>query len=433
MNVADLKVEQWPIEWLSPYPNNPRVNDGAVPRMVEAIKEFGFRIPIVAKSTGEVCDGHLRLKAALALGLKTVPVALADELTDAQVRAFRLLANKSSAWAEWDFDLLKAEMEALKIEDYPLAFTGFDDAELNKLLGYDGQTDPDEAPAVQERAVSRTGDLWLLGEHRLLAGDCTKAEDVAHAMGGGKPHLMVTDPPYGVEYDANWRNEATGLKFKASAIQYMEPKTDTEPGWEKAHALFEGDVAYVWHADRHMIEVNQCLTALGFEIRAQIIWLKETPTIGRGHYSYQHKPCWYAVRKGGKSHWHGATLESTVWKINRNDGLGRFGHAAQKPVDCMRLPIEKSSVEGQSVYEPFSGSGTTIIAAEMSRRHCIAVEIDPRFVDMAARRWQNFTGQQATLDGDGRTFDEIAEAREGGRDLADAEKVVHPAGSGLWE
>ena len=211
MNLADkLTVEQWPIDRLIEYARNPRKNDAVVDQMAGAIREFGFRIPIVAKSDGSVVDGHLRLKAARKLGLTEVPVALADELTDAQIKAFRLLVNRSANWSEWDTELLRLELGDLNVLGFDLTLTGFGEIELGSLLAdkTEGLTDPDDAPAVPEHPVSQTGDLWLLGRHRLLCGDSTVATDVERVLGGVAPHLMVTDPPYGVSYDPAWRNQA---------------------------------------------------------------------------------------------------------------------------------------------------------------------------------------------------------------------------------
>jgi hypothetical protein len=206
-----LTVEMWPVTRLIPYARNPRRNDTAVEKMCAAIREFGFRIPIVARSDGTVADGHLRLKAAQRLGLDAVPVALADDLTEAQIKAFRLLANRSAAWAEWDDELLTLELQDLQGLGYDLGLTGFDLAELRGLFDEapsTGLTDEDSVPETPASPVTRAGELILLGAHRLLCGDATQSEDVARLLDGARPHLMVTDPPYGVDYDPAWRNEA---------------------------------------------------------------------------------------------------------------------------------------------------------------------------------------------------------------------------------
>jgi DNA modification methylase len=249
------------------------------------------------------------------------------------------------------------------------------------------------------------------GGHRLLCGDSTVATDVERVLGGVEPHLMVTDPHYGVDYDPAWREEAAkkGLKgFSPSALGTVA--NDGRLDWTEAWALFPGAVAYIWHAGRHASAVQASLEAVGFDIRCQIIWAKSSFAISRGHYNWQHEPCWYAVRKGKTGHWHGSKSETTLWTISHVKS--ETGHSTQKPVECMKRPIENNSSPGQAVYEPFSGSGTTIIAAEMTGRACHAIELAPQYVDVAVKRWQDFTGKPAVLDGAGRTFDEIEAVRK---------------------
>jgi DNA modification methylase len=253
------------------------------------------------------------------------------------------------------------------------------------------------------------------GGHRLLCGDSTVPTDVERVLGGAEPHLMVTDPPYGVEYDANWRNERArtceGMGNRAIGAGAVGKVTnDDQADWREAWALFPGDVAYCWHAGLRANSVFDSLVAARFEIRAQVIWAKQQFAIGRGHYHFQHEPCWYAVRKGATGHWTGGRKQSTLWEINKPQ-KSETGHSAQKPVECMRRPIENNSSPGQAVYDPFLGSGTTVIAAEQTGRSCIGVEISPSYCDVIVARWQAFVGQHATLDGDGRTFDEIAAIR----------------------
>lgn len=389
--IDDLALEMWPVAKFIPYARNPRKNDAVIKKMVAAIKEFGFRIPIVAKSDGTVVDGHLRLKAAQVLELKEVPVVLADNLTDAQVKAFRILANRSASWAEWDDELLRLEVADLQLEDYPLELTGFSKKELDLLLMADigaGLTDPDDVPDVEE-IVSKTGDIWVLGNHRLMCGDSTSKEDVAALLDGVSPTLMVTDPPYGVEYDPKRRVEH-GLTKETKKMGKVE--NDDRADWREAWALFPGSVAYVWHASLFTGDVAESLRACGFAIRNQIIWAKDRFALSRGHYHWQHEPCWYAVK--GTAHWNGDRKQSTVWNINARDDEGH-GHGTQKPVECMLRPIMNNSSPGQAVYEPFSGSGTTIIAAEKSGRVCYAMELSPKYVDIAVKRWELFTGKKA--------------------------------------
>ena len=253
------------------------------------------------------------------------------------------------------------------------------------------------------------------GGHRIICGDSTDAATVERLLAGVKPHLMVTDPPYGVEYDASWRNEAArtskGMGNRAiGAGAIGKVMNDDRADWREAWALFPGDVAYVWHAGKHAGMVADSLQAAKFDVRSQIIWAKNHLAISRGDYHWQHEPCWYAVRAKATSHWSGDRKQSTLWQIDKPK-KSETGHSTQKPVECMARPIKNNSSPGQAVYEPFSGSGTTIIAAEQLGRVCYAVELNPAYVDVAVRRWQDFASGVATLEGDGRTFDEIAAER----------------------
>lgn len=215
---------------------------------------------------------------------------------------------------------------------------------------------------------------------------------------------MVTDPPYGIEYDADWRNQALradGTPIAGRAVGKV--LNDDKADWREAWALFPGEVAYVWHAGNKANIVADSLLACGFDIRAQVIWAKSQLVIGRGHYHPKHEPCWYAVKKGGTGHWQGDRKQTTLWEINKPQ-KSETGHSTQKPIECMRRPIENNSRPGDSIYEPFSGSGTTIIAAEQTGRRCYAMELSPQYVDVAVRRWQQFTGKTAVLESTGQPF-----------------------------
>ena len=413
MSANALQLEQWPIGRLVEYERNPCKNDDVVDRMAQAITEFGFRIPIVARSDGLVVDGHLRLKAARVLGLDTVPVVLADELSETQIKAFRLLANQSANWAEWDELLLSSELNDLLAEDYDLSLIGFDDAELEALLA--GEVDretasregEDDVPEDPETPISRPGDIWLLGKHRLLCGDATVATDVELLLGDVKPQLMVTDPPYGVEYDPGWRNKAGAAATKRTGKVLNDDRAD----WREAWALFPGDVTYVWHGALHATTVADSLEASGFNIRSQFIWAKDRLVLSRGDYHWQHEPCLYAVKKTGKGHWAGDRKQTTLWQIANKDQDVETVHGTQKPVECMRRPILNNSSQGQAVYEPFMGSGTTLIAAETTGRVCYGIELNPAYVDVAVQRWQQFTGKHAVLEGAGTSFDDLRSER----------------------
>ena len=246
-----------------------------------------------------------------------------------------------------------------------------------------------QTPAL---AVSRRGDVWILGAHRLVCGDATDPADVALALAGAVPHLMVTDPPYGVGYDPKWRGKIAGKAGRATGTVL----NDDEADWREAWRLFPGDVAYVWHSSLHGSVVEQSLRAVGFLPRSQIVWDKGRLIISRGHYHWRHEPCWYAVRKGRTARWAGDRRQTTVWLIPHR--RSETGHGTQKPVEAMRRPILNHTVPGDRVYDPFVGSGTTIIAAEEIGRICHAIELDPLYVDTAVRRWEALTGRVAVLE-----------------------------------
>jgi DNA modification methylase len=407
--IGAMRIDVVPIQSVVPYARNPRKNEAAVAKVAASIREFGFRQPIVVDGAMTVVVGHTRLEAARMLGLTTVPVHVAEGLTPAQVKAYRLADNRTNEEADWDEDLLALELGDLRDLDFDLGLTGFDDDEIARALasGSEGLTDPDEAPALPSEPVSRSGDVWLLGRHRLVCGDSTDANTVAKALNGVVTHLMVTDPPYGVSYDPSWRERA-GLAGSGAKGRVLN---DDQADWREAWTLFPGEVAYVWHGALHAPVVAESLQATGFTIRAQIIWDKTRLVIGRGDYHWQHEPCWYAVRKGRTGHWSGDRSQTTVWPIPHL--RSETGHGTQKPVACMARPIENNSSSGQAVFDPFCGSGTTIIAAEMSGRSCHAIELSPAYVDVAVLRWKAFTGQETTLDGSGRTFVEVRAERAG--------------------
>ena len=414
LGFAGMRLETWPLARFVPYIRNPRKNDHVVNRMVASVQEFGFRIPVLARSTGEVIDGHLRLKAAEKLGMAEVPVIPCDDWTDAQVKAFRLLVNRSVNWADWDPELLSLELLELKGLDFDLTLTGFDGGEIDALLlGDEPDAAEDAVPDLPENPVSRLGDLWHCGPHRVLCADSCQENAVSRLCGPTRPNLMATDPPYGVSYDPSWRVEHDGGGRHALG----KVANDDQVDWTPALKLFTGDVVYVWHAGVHAAEVAASIHNIGFQIRAQIIWSKQHFVFGRGNYHWGHEPCWYAVRKGKRSNWRGDRTQSTVWEVKNLNPHGgnkdekQTGHGTQKPVELMRRPILNHTERGDIVYDPFLGSGSTVIAAEQTERVCYGLDIDPRYCDVVVIRWQQQAGHKATLDGDGRTFEEIAQER----------------------
>ena len=403
---APSEIETWPIAKLRPYARNAKMHgDDQVAKIAASMAKFGWTVPCMVADDGELIAGHGRVLAATMLGLSEVPVIRLGHLDDAERRAYRIADNKLTEMGDWDEAVLRDEIAGLLAEDFDLTLLGITDEDLDALLQDpdlgDGATEgEDDIPEPPEDPVSRQGDLWRLGNHRLLCGDATVATDVERVLNGTQPLLMVTDPPYGVQYDPAWRNQAGAAKTKRTGKVLNDDRADWREAWE----LFPGDVSYVWHGALHATTVAESLEAAGFNVRSQIIWAKDRLVLSRGDYHWQHEPCWYAVRAKGKGHWAGDRKQTTLWQIANKDQDAETVHGTQKPVECMRRPILNNSSPGQAVFEPFMGSGTTLIAAETTGRICYGVELNPVYVDVASERWQAFTGEEAVLEDSGESF-----------------------------
>jgi DNA modification methylase len=398
---------------LKAHPQNSRTHSAQqVEQICASLREFGFTIPLLVDEADTIIAGHGRQLAALKEGLAEVPCLVARGWSEAQKRAYIIADNKLTLNGDWDDAKLREELAALQELDFNLQLTGFSDAELAKLLKVEGLGggDADAVPEPAGPTVARPGDVWVLGAHRIVCGDSTTVEAVTAALGGGRPHLMVTDPPYGVAYDPAWRDgkEPRGARRASGKIE-----NDGTADWRGAWALFPGDVAYVWHAALRATEVDLSLRDAGFEVRAQIVWDKGRLVLGRGDYQWQHEACWYAVKKGKAGHWAGDRKQTTVWQIPMNWDA-ETGHAAQKPVLCMLRPIENNSAPGDTVYDPFLGSGTTLIACEQTGRACRGIEIAPAHVDIAILRWQDLAKSSAVLEATGQSFVEVMAERAPG-------------------
>jgi len=410
MTQPELQIESWSIDRLVPSPRNARThNDAQVAEIAGSIRAFGFTNPILVNEAGDVIAGHGRLAAARKLGLVSVPVISLRQLSEMQCRQLMLADNRIAMNAGWDMEALKLELQDLNLIGAELTTLGFSKHELASALRptVQAKSDEDEIPEVQATAVTRIGDMWCLGDHKLICGDSTDSDVVSRLLENEAPQLMVTDPPYGVNYDPEWRHLAGVNTSKRTG----KVSNDGQADWSKAWALFPGRIAYVWHGALHAGVVAESLLKNDFSIRAQIIWAKERLVIGRGDYHWQHEPCWYAVRE--KGNWVGDRKQTTLWTISSRDQDAETEHGTQKPVECMRRPMLNNSSPGEAIYEPFLGSGTTLIAAESSGRKCFAVELDPIYVDVAVRRWEAFTGKQAVLSEEGQTFAETTLSREG--------------------
>jgi DNA modification methylase len=432
-----VNIEYWPIERPVDYPKNARKwGAKAIEKVGASLREFGFRQPIVVDDEGVIIIGHLRRAAARSIGLKEVPVHVAKDLPPDKVRALRLADNRLHEESSWNLDLLNAELSELKGLSIDLSWTGFSGLDIDRALGpVGGLTDPDAIPPVPAVPATRDGDVWLLGAHRLTCGSSTDPAVVARVLDGRQPKLMVTDPPYGIELDSEWRDRA-GLNGLGDAEpSYMKKRSeghnettisgDTKADWSDAFELVPClEVAYVWHASTFTREVLNGLERIGFLYPQQIIWDKGRVVLTRTHYWYQHEPCWYVRKKNAP--WFGKAGEnSTIWDAgspkfimggSKDPTDKKQDHPTQKPAVLMRKSILNHTEPGGLVYEPFGGSGTTLIASEETGRVCCAIELAPKFVDVIVKRWQAFAGRHATLDGDGRTFAEI-----------EAERVAVPA------
>ena len=424
MQMNEIKFEHWPTSRLLPYARNPRKNDHVVDQMAAAITEFGFRIPIIAKSTGEVVDGHLRLKAALRLGLETVPVILADDLTPAQIKAFRILANRSATWADWDEDLLRLELGELKLDDFDLALTGFDADELLEIMAgeettTEGNTDEDAAPEVPVTPVSKSGDVWIMGQHRLLCGDSTDAASYDTLLGTERVAMIFQDPPYNVDYANTAKDKQRGTNRPILNDNLGDGFQDfLLAAFKPALARCNGAV-YVAMSSSELDTLQSAFRAAGGKWSTFIIWAKNTFTLGRSDYQRQYEPILYGWPEGATRHWCGDRDQGDVWHFNKprvNDL-----HPTMKPVELVERAIRNSSRPGDVVLDPFGGSGTTLIAAEKSGRQARLIELDPKYVDVIVRRWQEYAGAQAVREADGVKFDDLVGQQA---DTADASDVM---------
>lgn len=425
-----MKVEYISPSELKPYDGNPRIHsDKQIQKLQASIQEYGIVLPVLVGTDNVIIAGHAVVRACVNLEIAEIPCVRADNLTEAQRHAYILADNRLAEDSSWDKVILKSEMLKLR-DDYGvnLEGTGFESREILRLRMDVADTpgDEDSVPEPVNNPVTLPGDIWLLGEHRLICGSCTDPETVSRLLDGSRPHIIVTDPPYGVNYNPEWRSQV----HDSPSLRTGRVLNDDKADWREAWKLFPGDVAYIWHASIHGGEVAESLRVCGFNIRAQIVWAKPNFTLSRGDYHWQHEccayalrddeefagyydgydSCWYAVREKEKSHWQGSRSESTLWEIGFNEDTAT-NHGTQKPVECMRRPMLNNSAPGEIIYEPFCGSGSAIIAAESCRRICYAVELNPEYVDMAVKRFEEYTGMSAKLYGTDSTFSDIARMR----------------------
>jgi len=427
----DLRAMAVPLDSLVLDPGNARLHDSRnLAAIGESLQRFGFRSPVIVQRKGMVVRaGNGRCLAARELGWTHVPAIVVDD-DSREAMLFALSDNRTAELASWDEARLAEMLEELETEQVETGWL-WSKAEVDEVLQHISEpVAPPPTPAAEDlekpkQPKTKRGDLIVLGRHRLLCGDSTSAKDVSRVLGGESPRLMVTDPPYGVEYDASWRNKV-GLSTSA---QVGKVANDDRASWAAAWNHFRGDVAYVWHAGLFAGPVGRSLEVAGFDLRSQIIWVKRRFAISRGAYHWRHETALFAVRKGAKASWVGGRKQDTVWadvvdqfegendhdlfaaRVSEdsvyafgasattvwempNDAAVGGGHSTQKPVEAMARPMRNHDHDG--VYDPFLGTGTTLIAAEQEGRRCFGLEIDPAYCDVIVRRWETLTGLKAS-------------------------------------
>jgi len=427
-----MQIEQRPLTGIRPYENNPRHNDAAVDAVAASIHAFGFRQPIVVDDEGVIIVGHSRYKAALKLGLETVPVHTATGLTPAQVKAYRLADNQTASLSSWDDDRLPLELAQLQQMDVDLNLTGFAAEDLLRLLEpapAPGLTDPDDIPAPPDQAQTQPGDLWLLGRHRLLCGDSGKAEDVDRLLDGAAVHLVHTDPPYNVRVEPRSNNAiAAGLcSFEGArhhqALDRARHPQKAKPTGKKlrpkdrplandfvpqqefdrllhawlgniARVLEPGRSFYLWGGYANCANYPPVLQATGLYFSQAVIWVKEHPVLTRKDFMGNHEWCFYGWREGAAHRFFGPANATDVWSVKKVNPQSMV-HLTEKPVELAARALEYSSRPGENVLDLFGGSGSTLIACQQSGRRALLMELDPLYCDVIARRFEAFTGQTA--------------------------------------
>ena len=371
--------------------------------MQASIREYGFTVPVLAQSDGLVIDGHLRLKGAIAEKMTEVPVIPCDGWSAEQVKAFRLMANRSVAWADWDMEALTLEFADLKSAGFDLNLTGFDSKEID---GFTLQENPaeDEIPPAPETPITKPGDLWVMGGHRLLCGDSTKPEDVGRLMGEERAGLIATDPPYGVSYNNSERPNPGVAKPRVAKDELRDDALQTflESAFRagKELALTSSAAWYLWHAHLTQGFFAAAAAAAAVILHRQIIWVKPVLLLGRGQYHWKHEPCFMGWVEGHQPPDLADRTETTVWEVASVSNAERkeFNHSTPKPVELFRRPILKHLRQGEIAYEPFAGTGPQFIAAELTERRCFGLEMEPAFCDVIVARWEKISGKKAVLE-----------------------------------
>ncbi|MDD5597437.1 MAG: DNA modification methylase [Victivallaceae bacterium] len=386
-----MQIELKNINEIKPYEKNPRINDEAVDAVVTSIREYGFRQPIVMDTDGVIIVGHTRWKAAKKMGLTEVPVHVAVDLQPEKVKAYRLADNKTGEIAEWDYDLLPLELADLQQADFDLSLLGFDADELDKLLNgadavVEGMTDPDEVPEPPDEPVSKHGEIYQLGNHRLMCGDSTDNANVEALMHGKKANLLLQDPPYNVAYEGGTAEHLTIQNDNMDDAAFFNFLTDAFKCAVEVMNL--GASFYIFHADSEGYNFRGACKTAGLQLRECLIWVKDSLVLGRQDYHYQHEPILYGWKDGAAHNWYSDRKQTTVLEFDRPKRSEL--HPTTKPVEILVYLIKNSSQRGELVADFFGGSGSTLIAAEQTGRKAYLMEIDEKYCDVIRKRWAEF-------------------------------------------
>ena len=392
-NVKTLTIND-----LKEYEHNPRkISDKEFSKLVKSLQEDGYHQRILVNTDNVIIGGHQRKKALIKAGLSlsdTLEVLMPDRLLTVE-ELDRINIRDNLSFGEYDFDILRERFDEDTLEEFGMSDEMLNAFNIDEIINDEAD---DEILEVPVEAKSVLGDLYILGNHRLLCGDSTNAEHVSRLLDGANPILMVTDPPYGISYKAEWREGFA----KAKVVGKGKVLNDDRYDWSDAYSLFTGDVAYIWHHSLYTHKFAEHIENCDFKLISLIIWSKQQFSLSRGDYHSQYEPLWYAVKRGKQHNWQGKRDQSTIWEIDNNwfgakNKEEQTGHGTQKPIECMLRPIINNSKVGEGVYDPFGGSGTTLIACEKSKRKCYMMELSPNYIDMIVARWEKLTGEKAIL------------------------------------
>lgn len=405
-NPAD-KIEQWPIEKLIPYARNSRTHsDEQIAQLVASIKEWGWTTPILVDEEGGIIAGHGRTMAAQRLKMTQVPVMVARGWSDAKKRAYVLADNKLALNAGWDNEMLALEFKDLLEQGFDMELTGFTQDEIDALMPEeltDGLTDPDEAPPVPPDPVTKPGDIWVMGKHRLLCGDSTSMDDLAKLCEGQLVDMWLTDPPYNVAYEGKTKESLTIKNDEMGDEQFRQFLRDAYTAADSV--MKPGAVFYIWHADSEGYNFRGAAKDAGWTVRQCLIWMKSSMVMGRQDYHWKHESCLYGWKEGAGHLWAADRKQTTILEFDKPSRNGE--HPTMKPVALFEYQMLNNTKGGDLVLDSFGGSGTTVIAAEKNGRVARLMELDPKYCDVIVTRWEQFTGKQATLADTGQTFAEV--------------------------